>query len=391
MSKGAARRPVGRRAATARTRRARTGLDVQNALRERVKELTCLYGIAQAAAEPALSVEGVLERIVRLIPGAWQYPEVAVARITVDGCTRATGRIRPSWRHQWAEVVSGGRRRGSVEVAYSEERPELDEGPFLKEERSLIDAIARQVALVMERRQAQDEKERLQQQLWHAERLATVGQLAAGVAHELNQPLGSIMGFAQLAQKTPGLPAGAAADLARIVSASVHARDIIRQLMTFARQTPPAMGPVNLAALAAETLAFFEGRAAESGVRIEKRLAPDLPEIRADAAQIKQVLVNLIVNAFQAMSAGGELTVEAYRTGEDVRLSVADTGTGISPEIRDRIFLPFFTTKDVNQGTGLGLAVVHGIVTAHGGTIMVQSEPGRGARFEIRLPVAGPR
>ncbi|HOX08947.1 MAG TPA: ATP-binding protein, partial [Planctomycetota bacterium] len=344
---------------------------------------------AQAAAEPDLPLERLMDRVVRLIPPALQHPEIAVARITVDGRTCSTGRILPAWKHLWAEVVSGGHRRGSVEVAYSRERPERDEGPFLKEERSLIDAVARQLALVVERRQARDERERLQGQLRHADRLATIGQLAAGVAHELNQPLGSILGFAQLARKIPHLPAGAAEDLDRIADAAVRAREIIRQLMTFARQTPPAVRTVDLNRVAADGLAFLEGRARSAGVRIVRRLAPEPLTVTADPAQLSQVFVNLAVNALQAMPGGGTLTVETGPMPGEAVLSVADTGAGVGPEIRDKIFLPFFTTKDVNEGTGLGLAVVHGIVTAHGGAIALESEPGRGARFTVRLPRDG--
>jgi signal transduction histidine kinase len=112
--------------------------------------------------------------------------------------------------------------------------------------------------------------------------------------------------------------------------------------------------------------------------------------VTADPAQINQVLINLVVNALQAMPSGGTLTVHTRALPGEACLVVEDTGVGMTAEVREKAFLPFFTTKDVNQGTGLGLAVVHGIVAAHGGSIAVESEPGRGARFEVRLPAAGP-
>jgi len=278
--------------------------------------------------------------------------------------------------------------RGRIEVVYVERRPELDEGPFLKEERSLIDAVARQIALIVERRQAAAEKLRLQDQLRHADRLATIGQLAAGVAHELNEPLGNILAFAQLAEKQPNLPNQVAEDLEKIVTASLHAREIIKKLMLFARQMPPQKTQVDLNGVIEEGLYFLGSRCAKSGVVLKRRLSPRLPRITADPSQLNQVLVNLVVNAIHAMPAGGTLRIATRTAGSHVVLTVEDNGIGMDSEVLKKIFIPFFTTKDVHEGTGLGLPVVHGIVTSHGGTIAVRSSPDRGSRFEIRLPVA---
>lgn len=363
----------------------------QAALHERVKELTCLYGIAQIAAKPQVSLEEILRGIVGLLPPAWQYPEIAFARIVLDGRSYSTPGFRECQRRQTADVVVDDRRRGVVEVIYAEERPGLDEGPFLKEERNLIDAVARQVGLIVERREAEEDRSRLHGQLRHADRLATIGLLAAGVAHELNEPLGNILGFAQLAKKCKGLPESAKKDLEKIESASLHAREVIRKLLIFARQMPPQKTQVDLRRVVEETLDFLQGRCAETGIEVECSLPTDLPEVTADPGQLSQVLVNLVVNALQAMPDGGKLTIRAGACGRHVSLTVEDTGVGMSREVLDQIFVPFFTTKDVGEGTGLGLPVVHGIVNAHGGTIHVESEAGRGTRFEIRFPVEGQR
>jgi len=364
---------------------------VEAALRERVKELTCLYGIAQIAGRPEIPLEEILRGIVELLPPAWQYPEITFARIVLDGHSYSTPGFRACRRKQTADIVVSGARRGVVEVDYAKEKPELDEGPFLKEERNLIDAVARQVALIIERRQAEEDKAKLEGQLRHADRLATIGLLAAGVAHELNEPLGNILGFAQLARKCQRLPESAKQDIEKIESASLHAREVIKKLLVFARQMPPEKTRVNLDQVVEEALDFVGARCAEAGIEVECSLAPDLTEIRADAAQLSQVLVNLIVNALQAMPKGGKLTVRTRACENDVSLIVEDTGTGMSEDVQEQILVPFFTTKDVGEGTGLGLPVVHGIVTSHGGSIQVESKLGRGTRFEIRLPVEGPQ
>ena len=361
---------------------------VQAALQERIKELTCLYQIARVMERPQTPLDEILQSVVEALPPAWQYPDIASARIVFDHQGYASPSFQEGRFKQSADLIVNGKGRGSIEVAYAREKPELFEGPFLKEERHLIDTIARQVSLFVEQKETEGEKELLQEQLRHADRLATIGKLAAGVAHELNEPLGSILGFAQLAKKNAGMPKQAVQDLDRIVSASLHAREVIRKLMLFARQMPPRRTRLNLNQVVKEGLYLFEARCARRGIDLELSLGQDLPEVYADATQLTQVLTNLVVNAIQAMPRGGKLSVATRGDQEAVTLRIEDTGEGMSPEVKKQIFLPFFTTKEADHGTGLGLAVVHGIVTAHRGTIQVDSRVGRGTRFEIRLPLS---
>jgi len=359
----------------------------QAALRERVKELTGLYKLAQLSERPEISLEELLHGIAALLPPAWQYPEITVGRIVLDGRSYSSASDPGGDRRQTTPIVVGGLERGLVEVIYREERPELDEGPFLEEERSLLGAIAREVAVIIERREADAERERLHEQLLHADRLATIGELAAGVAHELNEPLGAVLGFAQLARKHADLPEPAAQDIEKIESAALQAREIVRKLMVFARQSPPRKTRVNLNQLVEDGLYLLESRCAKSRIEVLRMLEEDLPDVVADASQLQQVLVNLVVNAIQAMPDGGRLTIATHHRESKAVLTVSDTGLGMSGEVRKKVFLPFFTTKDVNQGTGLGLAVAHGIVSAHGGRISVESRPGQGSCFEVEIPV----
>jgi signal transduction histidine kinase len=364
---------------------------IQIALRERVKELSCLYDIARAAGAADASLDDILQATVDLLPPAWLYPEIASARVELDGtvfrspvpAASVAARLR-------ADIVIERSRRGEVEIDYHGRRPTLDEGPFLREERNLIDAIARELALIVIQRSAVDERQRLQDQLRHADRLATIGQLSAGVAHELNEPLGSILGFAQLARKDLQIPDQVQRDLDKIINASLHAREVIGKLMLFARQAPPQKNWVNLNVLIQDGLYFLESRCAKSGIALQRELAPELPEVTADPGQLYQVLINLAVNAIQAMPDGGELTFRTVDGGDSVALVVEDTGVGMSEEVRAQVFLPFFTTKDVGEGTGLGLAVADGIVKSHDGQLSVESRPGAGARFTVTLPVSRP-
>jgi two-component system, NtrC family, sensor kinase len=356
-------------------------------LRERVKELTCMYNIANLAVTSSQHLEQFLQKAAELLPAAYLYPEITSARITLDGRAYATEGFAESPRSQRADLLVGGLKRGALEVVYREPRPELDEGPFLAEERRLLDSVAREIAIIIERRQAEVEQARLQDQLRHADRLATIGKLAAGVAHELNEPLTGILGFAELLKEVPGLPVQAASDLTRIESAALHAREVVRKLLLFARQISPKQGPVAVNRLVQEVVAFFQARLSQKGIAVQTRLEASLPEILADESQIRQIVMNLAINAIQAMDNGGVLAIATRSRGGEIVLSVRDSGKGIPEDIRDKIFLPFFTTKDVDMGTGLGLSVVHGIVKSHCGRIKVASAAGRGAEFKVYLPL----
>jgi two-component system NtrC family sensor kinase len=360
----------------------------QWALRERVRELTCLYEIGRVAQRPDARPDEILAAMVRLVPPASQFPEIAAARIVIDGRSFSSPGFAPGPHRLSSVIAAGGRPRGSVEIVYTAERPEFAAGAFLDEERRLIASIAREIGAILERGENEDQNRRLEAQLRHADRLATIGQLAAGVAHELNEPLGGILGFAQLIEKHPDLPHGVAGDAKRIVKASLHAREVIKKLLVFARQKTPAKTEVNLNRIVRDGLYLLAARCAEAGVAVAVSAAPDLPVIHADASQLHQVLVNLVVNSIQAMPEGGRLTIETRAGRHSVMLAVEDTGIGMTPEVKARIFTPFFTTKDPDQGTGLGLAVVDGIVGGHGGSIRVDSAPGKGTRFEVTLPRA---
>ena len=361
----------------------------QAALNERVKELTCLYGIASVTRQLDRSVQSVLEKIAALLPPAWQYPEVAVSRIVFDGKEYGTADFKAARFRQSAKIVAGGAQRGTVEVGYADEKPEFVEGPFLKEEDDLLGAVAREVSLFIEQYEAARHKGQLEEQLRHADRLATIGQLAAGVAHEINEPLGGILGCAQLARKSPELGQETAVDLDDIIAASLHAREIVKKLMLFARQTPSKRTHVDLNQIVEEGMSFLEARCAKEGVDLVRELTPDLPLPLGDPSQLQQMLVNLVVNAMQAMPAGGTLTVATRADDASVVLVVGDSGVGMSDEVKKQIYDPFFTTKDVGEGTGLGLSVVHGIVASHRGSINCDSKVGSGTRFEIQLPRSG--
>jgi len=226
--------------------------------------------------------------------------------------------------------------------------------------------------------------------LVQAAKLAAVGEMAAGIAHELNNPLTSVTGFAELALDDIPKDSETRKDLEIVMREAVRARDVVRRLLDFARQSESARSRASLNEVVEDVVALSRHLIHTSGVTLKLELEKTLPWVLADVNQIKQVLLNLIHNALQAMPAGGEMVIAteaAFRDGRDwVIVSVCDTGVGIPKLDQTRIFEPFYTTKGNQGGTGLGLSVTYGIITDHGGQIDVESQPGAGSKFRVWLP-----
>lgn len=353
------------------------------ALRERVKELTCLYKITDLANRNDLSFDEFMMDVLEIIPRSMQYPSAAGCRIQIDGQNYDMPNLELGNESVSVEISANHQLRGHIQMFY------IDSAnvEFLPEETLLLKGVAQQLALVLERRNVEENNQKLQEQLRHADRLATIGQLSAGIAHEINEPLSAILGFGQLLKSDYTLPEAAERDLQKIIASALHAREVVRKLMLFSRQVPPKMQNLNLNKLIEEGFYFLENRCNKQGVIIERDLQMDLPEIVADSSQMHQVLVNLSVNAMQAMPEGGTLYIRTSYKDDTIELRISDTGVGMENELVQKIFIPFFTTKDVDQGTGLGLPVVHGIISSHHGAIKVESTPGKGTTFRIFLKV----
>jgi two-component system NtrC family sensor kinase len=234
------------------------------------------------------------------------------------------------------------------------------------------------------------------------EKLASVGMLAAGIAHELNNPLTGVLTFSTLLRKKLADGSQDAEDLDLVIRETRRCATIIRRLLDFAREKPPEKKFVDLNRLLEETTHLIERPAHLRDIRINLDLAPGLPPVWVDEDLIKQVIVNMLVNAQQAIGDEGNITIRSRRCPEPKRaepdgeavpmleIAIIDTGCGIAENDLRRVFDPFFTTKGVGQGTGLGLSVSHGIVKAHGGTIEVESRVGEGTTFRVYLPVEVP-
>jgi signal transduction histidine kinase len=229
-----------------------------------------------------------------------------------------------------------------------------------------------------------------QEQLIQAEKLTSMGQMAASIAHEVNNPLAGVLVYTQLLAKKINSDRfskeGALESLAKMEAELTRSTRLIRNLLDFARQSPPALRDVQVNDVLEQALDLAAFSAEPKGIEIEKHLSPSLPLVTADFDQLQQVSINLITNALQAMPEGGKLTLRTSADDNQIKIEVQDTGQGISKENMHKLFTPFFTTKEKGKGVGLGLAVAYGIIQRHKGRLEVQSKEGEGTTFTIYLP-----
>jgi len=267
--------------------------------------------------------------------------------------------------------------------------------------RSGPDEVVATVRDIGERKQAETVRERLEQQLRQSQKMEAIGTLAGGIAHDFNNILTAIIGYTELLSSQLRGQTKAEERLGEIAKAGARAKELVAQILTFSRRQERVRSATSLGAAVDEALRLLRA-AIPASIEIDARVEPDLPSVLADATQIHQVVMNLAANAAAAMKDGpGLLRVRCelveldataasghadLRPGRWIRLEVADTGVGMTPDVLERIFDPFFTTKGPGEGTGLGLSVVHGIVKDHEGAILVDSTPGTGTSFRVYFP-----
>ncbi len=284
-------------------------------MKERVKELVCLYGISAISQEQNISLGEMFQRMVELLPPGWQYPEITCARLIIDNQAYCTRNFRETNWKQISEILVHDQYIGTVEVCYLEERPECDEGPFLKEERDLINAIANHISQTIEHKKTQE-------QLMVNDRLATIGELVSGIAHEMNNPLTGVIGFSELLLDQD-VSDEIKKDLIVINNEAKRTSEIVRGLLTFARKQKTEKQAV---AINSKIQAVLDLRAYEQKVNnigVDTHFAADLSEIMANGSQLQQVFLNIVINAEQAILEAhkkGNLTITTEQVGNILRI-----------------------------------------------------------------------
>jgi two-component system NtrC family sensor kinase len=236
--------------------------------------------------------------------------------------------------------------------------------------------------------------EMTQAQLIHSEKMSALGEIYAGLTHEINNPLGIMIGKLELALKMAKerqLPAELTRDLEIVTRNGLRISELVRSLLIFSRKSTLSFTETALNHVIAEVVELVDKPYAKQHIQIERRFDPKLPYCHGSAGHLHQVFLGLLNNARDAMPQGGTITLRTYVNSHFLIAEVEDTGTGMSPDVKARIFEPFFTTKGVGKGTGLGLSVAYGIIKTHGGDITVESTPGKGSLFRLMLPIEEPR
>ncbi|HHM24199.1 MAG TPA: hypothetical protein ENJ23_04080 [Bacteroidetes bacterium] len=280
---------------------------------------------------------------------------------------------------------------GIIELFPGSNRANLNAQQVLRLEilRTLFADQLHCLELERQKEELEQQIERIQNRLEHVDRLASLGELAGSIAHEINNPLTTILGRVQLLLLDRSIPEQARERLQKVEKQGIRVAELIKALLNFARQTPDLQQtePVDVGDLIRETARLVRHSLEIEGIEFRLELAENLPELRVNPTHLQQILINLINNAAHAMEDGGTLTVRAHSRGNEVHIQVRDTGCGIRPEDLPHIFEPFYTTRLGSGGTGLGLAICRQIAQRYGGRFEVQSEVGKGTAFTVIFPV----
>ncbi len=357
----------------------------EQALQERIKELTCLYEVSSIIVNAdAKLLQDTLKAIANSLKKGFQYPDKTLILITTDGISTSTELSIEDAVTIHSNINIFNENKGTLEAQLN--ASEFKKEDFLKEEQLLLDNVALKVGNMLERLEIQKNELSLKRQMERADRLSILGEITAGIAHELNTPLANILGFAELLKTDLENNKKALADLDKIIQNTIFSREVVKKLMFFACEMPQEMKRVNIIPNIKNAINLLDATFRKEHVKYVVKIEDEELWLRADPIQLTQIIFNLLMNAIYFSPKDGLVTIEALQTKKDIVLKISDEGEGFTPDALEKVFQPFFTTKPTGDGSGLGLSVVHGIVASHKGTIIAQNNPNKGAIFTIALP-----
>lgn len=357
----------------------------ESALKERIKELTCLHEVSSIIANTDFDlIEDTIKAITFSLKKAFQYPKKTEVLIRVEEMSIGTKEFEKDNFTLSSNIEIFNAPKGEILVRLNVSEKETLS--FLKEEKLLLDNIALKIGALFERIEIQKNEASLKRQMEHADRLSILGEITAGIAHELNTPLANILGFGELLKEDLKTNKKATSDLDKIIQNAIFSREVVKKLMFFACEMPQEKELVNLIPNIKNAIKLLDASFKKEHVKYQLNIKEDELWLRADPIQLTQIIFNLLINAIYFSPKNSVVSIEASSTKKDVVLKISDEGVGFKIENLDKVFQPFFTTKPQGDGSGLGLSVVHGIVASHRGTIEAKNNTKKGATFIVRLP-----
>lgn len=356
--------------------------NTENELRERIKELTCLYEVSSIIVNADKeNLKETFLAIAKSVQKGLQFPKYTEIIIQTSAYHVQTKDIKNYKNCLTSEVKIFNKSQGKIAAFLKN-----DKFSFLNEEKKLLDSIALKIGNLLELIEIQENERAMKKQIERADRLAILGEITAGIAHELNTPLANILGFAELLKDNIQGSHKASDDLDKIISNAIFSREIVKKLMYFACEMPQTLQTINIVPCIKNAISLLDATFRKKRVKYIVKIESEELFLKADTIQITQIIFNLVMNAIYFSPDKGLVAIEASSSKKNIVLKISDEGPGISEDVIDKIFQPFFTTKPSTEGTGLGLSVVHGIVASHKGVIFANNNTDKGATFVVKLP-----
>ncbi|HET8810748.1 MAG TPA: HAMP domain-containing sensor histidine kinase [Flavobacteriaceae bacterium] len=356
---------------------------LETKLKERIKELSCLYNISLAISKNR-SISQTLTEICEVLKAAWQFSEETVVELKIADHNIQTTPLPKKTVFQESILDKSEENTDFVRIHYPS--PPYGKNDFLEEEQKLLDNVANEIREFLEKERLKKQEKLLKRSVERNDRMSILGEITAGIAHELNTPLGNILGFAELIDERTREPQSKK-DTRKIIKAAIYSREVVKKLMFFACEMPQNREIIRIKPIISEALSLLGPNFKKADVSYEFECETPNLKAQCDSIQLTQVLFNILINAIYVSPKNGKITLKLYEDPDNFFIEIADNGPGIPKEIKPKIFEPFFTTKPVGEGSGLGLSAVHGIVKSHRGEILCFDNEPSGTIFRIRMPL----
>lgn len=360
-------------------------MTLEKNLKERIKELTCLYEVSSIIVNNDYKeMDKTLFSIALSIRKSLQYSKYACVEISSGSFHLITSALPKKSVFIESDISIFNEAKGFIKIHYP--APKFTKKDFLKEEKKLLKNVAINVGDLLERVAIRENEAIIKRKMEHADRLGILGEITAGIAHELNTPLANILGFAELIKSKNAQSAQTEHDLDKIINSAIFSREVVKKLMFFACEMPQNMSKTDIVPIIRDAINLLDPTFKKNEVHYKIAIPEGNVMLKADTIQLTQVIFNLVLNAIYFSPKGGTIKISLKENQKEIAIKISDEGPGISSENLNKIFQPFFTTKPVGDGSGLGLSVVHGIIKGHGGTIDYQANKPTGAIFIITFP-----